>query len=887
MDPRRARAAPGQGDAPISSPPSCGTCSTTCGSRSRTSGGWPRWPAVWPTTSDGEPGSDQAEYGDLLRWLAERQLPLPRLPRVRPGAGPRTAPACAPCRAPASASSATPGRAAIRSASCRPRWRAAPRTRPSGWCWPRRTRGPPSTGPTTWTTSRSRSSAPDGSGHRGVQVPRPVHARGAHRAHRRRARAPPQAGPGAGGGRAVHGTATTARTWSRSSRTIPREELFEISAEELTPIALGVLRLSERKQTRLFLRRDRYGRYMSCLVYLPRDRYTTKVRLRAQGILREALHGVSVDYSATVGDSALARLYVVVRGEPGRPVPQVDAAALERKLAEAVRSWDEDLAAEAIRRARRGAGQPAAGAGRAASPRPTRRTSSAADAVDDLSTMLRLRESGPEFAVRLVEHPERWTLVVYRSGTPITLSDVLPQLQHMGLEVVDEHPYTFTGSLGGRLVLDLRVRPAAPGRARLRQPAPDLRGRADRAVARPDRGRRVQRAGADGGPDLARGDPAARLRQVPAPGRDAVQRGLRAAGPAVERGHHPAADPAVRVQVRPGQAERRQRALRGHHRGDPRPARRGGQPRRRPDPALLPGADRRHPADQLLPGGEPGRRRRTAAAGAQARPGQRARAHLAAAQVRDLRLLAPAGGRAPALRPGGARRPALVGPARGLPHRGARPGQGAGGQERGHRPVRGQGRLRVQAPARPGRPRGLPGRGAGLLPDVHRGHARRDRQHRWRPGGAAARRGPARRRRPVPGGGGGQGHRDVLRHGQRGGGQVRLLARRRVRLRRLGGLRPQEDGHHRARRLGVGQVALRGARAEPGHGRFHRGRRGRHVRRRVRQRHAAVGAHPAGRGLRPPARVHRPVSPIRRRASPSARGCSRCPGPRGRTTTRR
>ena len=129
----------------------------------------------------------------------------------------------------------------------------------------------------------------------------------------------------------------------------PREELFEISATELTPIALGVLRLSERKQTRLFLRRDRYGRYMSCLVYLPRDRYTTKVRLRAQDILKTELHGVSEDYSAMVGDSALARLYVVVRGEPGRPVPQVDAAALERKLAAAVRSWDEDLYAEATR----------------------------------------------------------------------------------------------------------------------------------------------------------------------------------------------------------------------------------------------------------------------------------------------------------------------------------------------------------------------------------------------------------------------------------------------------------------------------------------------------------------------------------------------------------
>ena len=62
----------------------------------------------------------------------------------------------------------------------------------------------------------------------------------------------------------------------------PLEELFEISAEQLAPIALGVLRLGERKQVRLFLRPDAYGRYMSCLVYLPRDRYTTEVRLRTR-----------------------------------------------------------------------------------------------------------------------------------------------------------------------------------------------------------------------------------------------------------------------------------------------------------------------------------------------------------------------------------------------------------------------------------------------------------------------------------------------------------------------------------------------------------------------------------------------------------------------------
>jgi glutamate dehydrogenase len=243
----------------------------------------------------------------------------------------------------------------------------------------------------------------------------------------------------------------------------PREELFEISAEGLTPIALGVLRLSERKQTRLFLRRDRYGRYMSCLVYLPRDRYTTKVRLRAQGILADALHGVSVDYSAMVGDSVLARLYIVIRGEHGRPVPHVDAVALERKLAAAVRSWDEDLAAEATRvlgEERAGSLLDLYGAG---IPETYKADVSPVDAVHDLCMMLELRESATEFAVRLVEHPDRWTLVVYRSGTPITLSEVLPQLQHMGLEIVDEHPYQFAGSssTGSFWIYEFGLRPPA------------------------------------------------------------------------------------------------------------------------------------------------------------------------------------------------------------------------------------------------------------------------------------------------------------------------------------------------------------------------------------------------------------------------------------------
>jgi glutamate dehydrogenase len=238
----------------------------------------------------------------------------------------------------------------------------------------------------------------------------------------------------------------------------PREELFEISAERLAPIAMAVLGLAERKQVRLFLRPDAYGRYVSCLVYLPRDRYTTHVRLRAQEILRSAFGGSSVDYSAMVGNSALARLHVVVHAAPGCPLARVDQAALQASIAAAVRSWDDDLAAEAQRQL---------GAERAAVvlrtcansiPQTYKADTTAAAAVADLAVVQRLREDSAPFALRLSIAPDEcWRLRVFRLS-PITLSDTLPQLQHMGLEVLDEHPYEFGGDPHPFWIYDFGIR---------------------------------------------------------------------------------------------------------------------------------------------------------------------------------------------------------------------------------------------------------------------------------------------------------------------------------------------------------------------------------------------------------------------------------------------
>jgi glutamate dehydrogenase len=240
----------------------------------------------------------------------------------------------------------------------------------------------------------------------------------------------------------------------------PREELFQISADELTPIALGVLHLRSHPRARLFLRKDVYGRFMSCVVYLPRDRYTTPVRLRTQEILREALNGETVEYSATVGESPLARLLVVVRAKPETALADVDTGALEAKIVAAARSWDEDLVAEAARRLGDTAARALLAPYVGAIPETYKTDVPATYAVNDLIQMERLLASGASTAFDLWEaegyvggQPAGgeghgvWRLTIYRVGTPITLTDVLPRLQHMGVDVVDEHPYEFAGPL--------------------------------------------------------------------------------------------------------------------------------------------------------------------------------------------------------------------------------------------------------------------------------------------------------------------------------------------------------------------------------------------------------------------------------------------------------
>src|SRR5690606_12707756 len=98
--------------------------------------------------------------------------------------------------------------------------------------------------------------------------------------------------------------------------TFPRDELFQASTEELFRVATGVQQLQERQRVKVFIRRDNFGRYFSCLVYVPRDRYNTQVREKIQDLLRERLNGIDVESSVQISESVLARVHLIVRTTP-------------------------------------------------------------------------------------------------------------------------------------------------------------------------------------------------------------------------------------------------------------------------------------------------------------------------------------------------------------------------------------------------------------------------------------------------------------------------------------------------------------------------------------------------------------------------------------------
>ncbi|HAG92730.1 MAG TPA: NAD-glutamate dehydrogenase [Gammaproteobacteria bacterium] len=225
--------------------------------------------------------------------------------------------------------------------------------------------------------------------------------------------------------------------------TFPREELFQTSTEALLKTAVGILHIQERRRLRLFARKGQFGRFLSCLIYTPRDGYSTALRKAFQGVLYEYVDVEDMEFNTYFTESTLARLYIVLKVKPGCKM-DFDVKEVEGRLVELARSWADRLyetLIESVGEDRAGMLQSAYADAFSLS---YREEFSTRTAVSDIEHIEQLSADNPlnvSFYRSLEDDPKALRFKLFRRNRNIPLSDVLPMLEHLGLRVLGGRPY--------------------------------------------------------------------------------------------------------------------------------------------------------------------------------------------------------------------------------------------------------------------------------------------------------------------------------------------------------------------------------------------------------------------------------------------------------------
>ena len=245
----------------------------------------------------------------------------------------------------------------------------------------------------------------------------------------------------------------------------PRDELFQITEDELLQTAMAILHLGERQRFRLFVRRDPFERFLSCLIYVPRENFSTALRRRWQAILTAAFNGSSSEFNVHLSESMLARIQITVRTTPGK-IPEFDVRELEARLAASARRWDDDLKDALIEALGEARGNELLRRFADAFPAGYREEVAARSAVPDIEMMAKLSDDQPlgmSLYRPLEAPPGTLRFKIFHLGAQVTLSDSLPMLEHMGLKVLDEHPHRVTPAAGSPIwIHDFGMMAAVP-----------------------------------------------------------------------------------------------------------------------------------------------------------------------------------------------------------------------------------------------------------------------------------------------------------------------------------------------------------------------------------------------------------------------------------------
>ncbi|HEX3912885.1 MAG TPA: NAD-glutamate dehydrogenase [Steroidobacteraceae bacterium] len=224
----------------------------------------------------------------------------------------------------------------------------------------------------------------------------------------------------------------------------PRDELFQASVAELNRIVRGIFGLQERPRVRVLLRRDPFHRFYSCLVFVPREKYNTQVRQRIERVIRDAFCAFSMESQVQIAESNLARIHIVARTAPTEST-HIDADALERRVAGAVRSWLDSFKTALLARFDEAYGLQLYDRYALAFPAAYTEDFHGEAAALDVSLLESMEKEPARLHLDIYrpdpKRKEKFFLKIFRGQDAIPISDLLPMLENMGLKVIAERPY--------------------------------------------------------------------------------------------------------------------------------------------------------------------------------------------------------------------------------------------------------------------------------------------------------------------------------------------------------------------------------------------------------------------------------------------------------------
>lgn len=243
--------------------------------------------------------------------------------------------------------------------------------------------------------------------------------------------------------------------------TMPREELFQATPDQLLQTSVSILSLQERFRPKLFIRKDPYGRFFSVLIYLPKDRFNTEIRTRIEDMLLLALHGDRIDKTLKIGDSPLAQLHLLIRRSESAEAAY-DLDRLEADLAAIIRNWKDEFRETLITGFGEEQGIALAARYLPAMPLSYVEAVTPVQGIEDIRQIERLQADGG-LTLNLYEKDGRLRFKLFNLDQEIALSDALPMLENLGMKVLTENPYSMQLDERRVVIQDFALEPLVSG----------------------------------------------------------------------------------------------------------------------------------------------------------------------------------------------------------------------------------------------------------------------------------------------------------------------------------------------------------------------------------------------------------------------------------------